>query len=162
MSDKTCYRCRRPIPPGPVSFIPGPPGEGGWACPPRLRADCEAASAAPVPRFEPIGFAGAAGVRAVCDPDGYCRDGHRCGRLDLGIQEHVERLVLADAARREAEVVAVVAFMAFVTGVPARQIIADRVAELAERARPPVAVIAGDDADPPLDDPIEPDYWSCP
>ena len=23
--------------------------------------------------------------RAICKPDGYCRDGHRCGKLDLGI-----------------------------------------------------------------------------
>jgi len=25
------------------------------------------------------------GRRAVCEPDGYCHDGHICGRLDLGI-----------------------------------------------------------------------------
>lgn len=39
MSDKTCFRCGRPIPPGPISFLPG----NGWACAPRDRAGCDAA-----------------------------------------------------------------------------------------------------------------------
>lgn len=34
-----------------------------------------------VPRWE----TGDGWVRAICEPDGYCADGHRCGKLDLGI-----------------------------------------------------------------------------
>lgn len=34
-----------------------------------------------VPRWE----SGEGWVRAVCEPDGYCADGHKCGKLDLGI-----------------------------------------------------------------------------
>lgn len=48
-ADKTCSRCGHPIPLGPISFIPGPPGEGGWACPPRLHDECEARRLAPGP-----------------------------------------------------------------------------------------------------------------
>lgn len=38
-----------------------------------------------IPRWEKVNESGFIGVRAVCEPDGYCRDGHRCGRLDVGI-----------------------------------------------------------------------------
>ena len=37
------------------------------------------------PRYENFDWYGSVGVRAVCEPDGYCRDGHICGKLDLGI-----------------------------------------------------------------------------
>lgn len=41
-----------------------------------------------VPRWESIvGPDGVrTGVRAVCEPEGYCKDGHRCGQLDLGLR----------------------------------------------------------------------------
>jgi hypothetical protein len=35
-----------------------------------------------VPRFEEDGPF----IRAICEPEGYCKDGHRCGRLDIGIR----------------------------------------------------------------------------
>lgn len=148
---KTCFRCQRPVPPGPVAFVPGPPGEGGWACPPRSRDACN---------------------------------------LEAALRRHVEQLMAAEAASREAEVRAVLVFVSLATGVPVARIVADRIAELpavdpdldaayaARMAEPlnltpededmlrsmltrPRAVVAVDDSlDPPLDDPIEPDHWS--
>ena len=35
-----------------------------------------------IPRWETH----ANGIQAICEPDGYCKDEHRCGRLDLGIR----------------------------------------------------------------------------
>ncbi len=88
---KTCFRCQRPVPPGPIAFVPGPPGEGGWACPPRSRDACN---------------------------------------LEAALRRHVEQLMAAEAAHREAEVRAVLVFVSLATGVPVARIVADRIAEL--------------------------------
>lgn len=39
-----------------------------------------------IPHFEGVDEPDFSGVRAVCEPDGYCKGGHRCGRLDIGIR----------------------------------------------------------------------------